>query len=240
MLDIVKRAARIGQRQIFRLPRVARGFTIQKRYRDFSMLPPSEYVLNLMLCEDLAPSSGCVVECGVWRGGMSAGIADVLPGRIHYLFDSFEGLPPPRGEVDGQEALAYSAAPGEVTHNNCRAEQSQADAVMRRSSAKEYHLVPGWFSETLKDFVPLEPIGVLRLDADWYDSTIECLTALFPHVMSDGLILIDDYYVWDGCARAVHDYLSQEKRVERIQNLRGVCYLVKNFTGLAQLRQSWR
>jgi len=193
------------------------------------MLHPGTYVINIMLCADLAPVSGCIVECGVWRGGMSAGIADLLPGRVHFLFDSFEGLPPPQGELDGEKALAYARGEGEAAFlDNCRAEQSQADTAMRMSAAKEFHLVAGWFSDTLKDFTPPEPIGVLRLDGDWYDSTIECLTALFPCVMPGGLILIDDYYDWDGCARAVHDYLSREKRVERIQNFHGVCYLVKS------------
>jgi len=39
--------------------------------------------------------------------------------------------------------------------------------------------------------------------------------------------LIDDYYTWDGCARAVHDYLSGHERCERIASEGGVCFIKK-------------
>src|SRR5436190_23874137 len=55
--------------------------------------------------------SGDLVECGVWRGGAAFLMADLLRqagvrDRKVWLFDSFEGLPPPQ-EIDGQAALAY-------------------------------------------------------------------------------------------------------------------------------------
>jgi O-methyltransferase len=71
-------------------------------------------------------------------------------------------------------------------------------------------------------------IAVLRLDGDWYDSTMLCLEHLFPLVVPGGLMLIDDYYTWDGCARAVHDYLSREQAAERIEKTSGgVAYIVR-------------
>lgn len=93
---------------------------------------------------------------------------------------------------------------------------------MRRAGARDYHLVTGWFEHTLPAFVPPEPIAVLRLDADLYRSTRECLEALYPHVALGGLILIDDYYSpWDGCARAVHEFLSQRTGRDRIRESPG-------------------
>jgi hypothetical protein len=46
-------------------------------------------------------------------------------------------------------------------------------------------------------------------------------------VAKNGLVIIDDYYSWDGCSRAVHDYLSANSRVERIDKLNNVCFLRK-------------
>src|SRR5438128_8451738 len=56
---------------------------------------------------------GDFVECGVWRGGAAFLIAECLRkagdhDRKVWLFDSFEGLPPPR-EIDGQAAAEYAA-----------------------------------------------------------------------------------------------------------------------------------
>jgi len=74
-----------------------RSFQYEKlyhKYRDFTMLLYENFALNLELCERFKDVKGCIVECGVWRGGMSAAMAEVLGyERTYYLFDSFEGLP---------------------------------------------------------------------------------------------------------------------------------------------------
>jgi hypothetical protein len=70
-------------------------FDIYNKYRDFTMMSAENYVLNLKLTERFKNVKGCIVECGVWRGGVSAGMADVMGNdRSYFLFDSFEGLPP--------------------------------------------------------------------------------------------------------------------------------------------------
>jgi len=203
------------------------AYKIWSHYKRFSMVPRDGYITNLLLCMNRISTRGCIVECGVWRGGMSAGIADVLPGRVHYLFDSFEGLPPAK-DIDGPAAAAWQSDKlGATYYDNCRAERSFAERAMAISGAKEFHLVQGWFSDTVPGFVPSEPIAVLRLDADWYDSTAQCLSGLYPHVMEGGLVIVDDYYLWDGCSRAVHDYFSEHQLADRIELLRGVCYFIK-------------
>lgn len=71
-------------------------------------------------------------------------------------------------------------------------------------------------------------IALLRLDGDWYDSTMTCLMHLFPLVTTGGLVIIDDYGVWEGCTRAVHRYLADNERPEGIRTTSsGVAYIVK-------------
>jgi O-methyltransferase len=206
----------------------SRGLMLHHRYRQYTMISKGKYAANLEICATLAPQEGCVVECGVWRGGMSAGLADIMPDRVHYLFDSFEGLPPVR-EIDGKSAQAWQRNTNAPEyHDNCRADASYADRAMKRSRASKFSLVPGWFADTLPDFAPCEGIAVLRLDGDWYDSTLECLIHLYHYVIPGGVIIIDDYYTWDGCTRAVHDFLAQSKRTDRIRSWRGVCFIVKD------------
>lgn len=219
--------ARKVTREVAALPDFSKATRIYSRYRDFTMMSAGPFVTNLLLCKHQAPPTGCVVEAGVWRGGMSAGIADMMPGRIHYLFDSFEGLPPAQ-PLDGEAAINWQR--NSIEHgdlDNCRAERSFAEQAMRKSRAKEFHLVKGWFRDTVPSFVPSEPIAILRLDGDWYDSTMECLDGLYHHLMPGGILILDDYYHWDGCTRAVHDFLSKTKSVDRIDQWRNICYLVK-------------
>lgn len=70
------------------------------------MLPPHWFTANLELCDTYRHVAGNVVECGVWKGGMSAGITQLLGDeRTYYLYDSFEGLP-----AAGDEYATHGAA----------------------------------------------------------------------------------------------------------------------------------
>ena len=96
------------------------------------------------------------------------------------------------------------------------------------SGATRTHFVPGWFADTLPTFPTHLPIALLRLDGDWYDSTMQCLTLLYERVMNGGLVIIDDYYAWDGCARAVHEFLARTSEPCRLrQSEAGISFLVK-------------
>jgi O-methyltransferase len=216
-------------RSVQRELKIRRYGAVYDRFRDFTMIPRILYINNLILAERVSALPGCVVECGVWRGGMSAGLPAVLgTDRQYFLFDSFEGLPPAK-EVDGESAIRWQQNPLSPDHNNnCTAGEDFADRAMTLSGSRSFHLVKGWFEKTLPSFRPPEPIALLRLDADWYDSTMVCLKSLFDSMLPQGLIIIDDYYTWDGCSRAVHDFLSQRSAVERIQSSpEGVCFLQK-------------
>ncbi|MGV8879811.1 MAG: TylF/MycF/NovP-related O-methyltransferase [Sphingobacteriaceae bacterium] len=202
---------------------------IYKKYRNYTMIAENVYVSNLHIAENLLKNTeGDVVECGVWRGGMIAGLAELLGNnRSYHLFDSFEGLPPPR-DIDGEDALTWSKnTEGDYYFNNCTAEISFANEVMKLSNAT-YSIHKGWFNETLPTFKTKAPIALLRLDGDWYDSTLECLKNLYPLLNNNGVIIIDDYYTWDGCSRAVHDYLSSIQSISRIYcSTEGVGYIIK-------------
>jgi O-methyltransferase len=193
------------------------------------MVPESAFFDNLNLVQKFSEISGCVVECGVWRGGMIAAIAERMGNeRTYYLFDSFEGLPDAK-EIDGKKALLRQKNITSPSYfDNCSAEMSFAEEAMKLSKVRTYHIHKGWFKNTLPSFKPDQPIAILRLDGDWYEPTIECLENLYPYVAIGGGIIIDDYYTWDGCAKAVHDFLSKHKLADRVHvSRRGVCYLVK-------------
>ncbi len=204
-----------------------------ERFAHYTRLQKSEYCLNLDLASAYRTVDGSVVECGVWRGGMSAGLAALLGNqRDYYLFDSFEGLPE-ASKIDGKKAIDWQAT-NEV--DNCRTEEIFAHEAMKLAGAERYHIVKGWFNQTLPPFHPAQRIAILRLDADWYSSTAECLNYLYEKVVPGGLIIVDDYYAWDGCARAIHDYLSVNRLRDRIrQHKDTVCYLVKTEDSLVRV-----
>lgn len=203
---------------------------LYKKYSNYTMMPESGFIKTLRLCTQFKHVDGCVVECGVWRGGMIAAIAESLgSNRCYYLFDSFEGLPQ-ADEIDGLAALEWQRdKTGPNYHDNCTADISFAKEAMRISGSDKYEIIKGWFSDTLSSTTIEAEIAILRLDADWYESTAECLGSLYPNVKKGGIVIIDDYYVWDGCSKAVHDYLSKNQLSARIYQLdSSSCYILKN------------
>jgi O-methyltransferase len=211
------------------LDKKAAYYRIYEKYKDYTMIEARTYYDNLVVAEQASNVSGCVVECGVWRGGMIAGISELLGNNRHYyLFDSFEGLPEVK-EIDGERAKEWqNNKESEHYFDNCKAEMDFAQKAMRMANRDKVSFVKGWFSDTLPQFNENTPIALLRLDCDWYDSVIVCLEKLFPMVAKNGVIVIDDYFTWDGCAIAVHDYLSKYKIPNRINSVdRRMAYIIK-------------
>lgn len=175
---------------------------------------------------------GPIVECGTWRGGSS--FAMLLAQRYRYgrivkpvwMFDSFEGLPPADAR-DGPMALAWQADTESPDYlNNCKVQlEDVLDTVARFGFRDdECCIAPGWFSNTLpplSDMFRRSQIALLRVDCDWYESVLFVLRTLVPCVADEGRVIVDDYYAWDGCARATHDFLSQNSLCYRIRSIDG-------------------
>jgi len=197
--------------------RIARFSRLYGKYRDYTQADRVGYVSNLLTINDFSQVAGCVIECGVWKGGMTAGMAETLgPDRKYYLFDSFEGLPPAQ-EIDGERAKKYQAdTTSPKYYDNCKTDQSFAEQAMKLSGAKNFQCVKGWFNVTLPKFIPPEPIAVLRIDADWYDSVLTCLRYLTPFLAREAGVIFDDYFFFEGCSKALHQYLSDTKSPARI------------------------
>lgn len=165
---------------------------------------------------------GAFVECGVWKGG-SVGMMALAhrrscakPWRRLHLFDSFQGLPEPKSAVDGVEAIKYSgnksdgalkpidACVGALSDNKLLLE----GRISYPEELITYHV--GWFENTVpQGSAEIGPIALLRLDGDWYESTKVCLEHLYPKVVKGGVIVIDDYGHWEGCRKAVDEYISK-------------------------------
>ena len=91
---------------------------------------------------------------------------------------------------------------------------SPFDEVQRNLERTGYGLdnmrfVAGKVENTIPSSVP-EQISLLRLDTDWYESTLHELTHLYPKLSPGGVLIIDDYGHWQGCRRAVDEYFASQ------------------------------
>lgn len=227
--DFIGKLARYQERR--RFAQIATE--IVTKVRPYTMVRSSGvrfliYAVKQMLDQGVP---GDFIECGVWKGGCAAAmllaqhaLLDGAAPRFVHLFDSYEGLKPAQ-PVDGQRALKWQAntqAPG--YENNCAASldlvRNNLAAVGVLSESSIFH--QGWFDQTLPRFVQDRTglqIALLRLDGDWYESTKVCLENLYDRVAPGGIVIIDDYYHWDGCAVAIHEFLGGRKLSHRLRSL---------------------
>ena len=163
--------------------------------------------------------AGAIVECGVFKGGSAAVMTlAASPQRRIWLFDSYAGLPEPTAE-DGQKSVEYSGH--RVREDDRGALEPIGECVGPLDVVKELFfeklavdpsrvmIRQGWFQDTLPHSrYEIGTIAVLRLDGDWYDSTKVCLENLYDLVVPGGFVIIDDYGYWEGCRRAVDEFLA--------------------------------
>lgn len=166
---------------------------------------------------------GDFVECGVWRGGNAmAALLTLLKmnqsGRSIYLYDTFAGMTEPT-EKD------VSVAEGQAVKDIWQDKQTDEgvnewcyagiDSVRKNLLSTGYpedrmHFVKGKVEDTLPAVAP-PSIAWLRLDTDWYDSTMHELVHLYPLLSVGGVLIIDDYGVWKGQRDAVDEYFQTQK-----------------------------
>jgi predicted O-methyltransferase YrrM len=161
--------------------------------------------------------AGDIVECGVWRGGsamlMGLALRDMGATRQMYLYDTFEGMSDPSDRDIGPGGRRVADAWAATKENIddpllCYASLAEVQANLRSvglEGAVTY--VQGKVEDTLPARAP-SSISVLRLDTDWYESTLHELRTLWPLLSHGGVLLIDDYGYWKGAREAVDEFFS--------------------------------
>jgi O-methyltransferase len=154
---------------------------------------------------------GHFIETGVWRGGCCILMKGILAAygisdRKVYVADSFAGVPPPKPEL-------YPADRGSTlhTHTELAIPLEAVKANFGRYGLLDDNVifVEGFFCDTLPS-LQCDPLALIRLDGDLYESTYLGLEHLHPKVSPGGFVIIDDFGVAPECRQAVDDYRSRE------------------------------
>ncbi len=172
---------------------------------------------------------GVLVECGVHEGAqpmiwlqtlLEQGCTD----RDIYLYDTFTGMTEPGTEDYSVPGSLMYDCPVQVTYNEWKSNQKDTynawcygslqlvkDNLSRFPYPKDrIHFIQGDVCQTL-----LEPsnipnnIALLRMDTDWYESSKAEMDYLYPKVVPGGMVIMDDYFHWNGQRKATDDYLRE-------------------------------
>lgn len=133
---------------------------------------------------------GDFLECGVWRGGQSIFMRGLLKAhgdtsRCVWLADSFAGLPRPDPERSLVDALSHEIL---LAVDAFRVSQELVEKGFACFDLldEQVRFLPGWFHESLPT-APVEKLALLRLDGDYYESTVPPLVHLYPKLSPGGL-----------------------------------------------------
>ncbi len=132
---------------------------------------------------------GDVVEFGCYGGTWLNVLAEIVEkrenGRGVWGFDSFEGLPTPDAEKDGNIWQAGQYA------------MSQEEVVIKLRAADRpfLRLVKGWFSDSLamEPATSIRQIAYARIDGDLYSSAVDCLAYLTDRLVDGAILVFDDW-----------------------------------------------
>ena len=141
-------------------------------------------------------ADGDIFEFGVARGKTINYLADLLPARKIYGFDSFKSFPEPYvGWLDSHDKFDYHGVLPPVRSN--------------------VGLVKGFFNDTLPGFLAENPgnnVAFIHVDCDLYSSTKTVLDAL-KHRMTDTYIQFDEYFnywCWqEHECKAFHEFMDE-------------------------------
>jgi hypothetical protein len=175
---------------------------------------------------------GDLIETGVWRGGATIFMRAILKiyevtDRIVWAADSFEGLPEPDPEKFPVESRFHRDPLMKEFYRNFTA---SLEEVKRNFAAYglldgQVKFLQGWFKDTLPH-APITRLAVMRLDGDYYESTMDALTSLYEKLSIGGYVIIDDYGqdAWTNCRQAVDEFRSRHDITDEKVRVDSSCY----------------
>ncbi len=167
---------------------------------------------------------GPVLEFGSRSGFTSRCLAETMaernyPGKLH-LFDSFEGLPEIDSEIDlrspevREQKVWFKGAMAMPTDTD----KLIAEDLQTFMQPYQFEIAKGFFSETLPQTTLEQPVAMIHIDCDLYQSTIEVLDMLNErNLLQNGMVLMFDDYNTSradpslGERRALTDLLQRNK-----------------------------
>lgn len=194
---------------------------IVSKVRPFSMTSVERLLATINAVQYIVKADipGAIVECGVWRGGHMMAAALVLRElgveRELVLFDTFQGMTEPDErdrDIAGAKASNIFHAHSNRKKGKGWCEASLEDVRSNMASTgyttDRIHYVKGAVEDTIPLHAPVA-IALLRLDTDWYASTLHEFVHLYPRVSHRGVVAIDDYGHWQGARQATDQYLAE-------------------------------
>lgn len=169
-----------------------------------------------------AQISGDYCEFGVFEGRTFSHafqwMAPHFPSMRFVAFDSFEGLPRPRG-IDAEGGFSSHFFERQFA---CSEEDFYRNLRGNRVDTSRVSTVKGWFNETLSPEAAerhgVRQVAVAWVDCDLYESTVPVLDYLTKRLVVGSVVIFDDWRCFRnlpeyGEQRAVREWLERNPQI---------------------------
>lgn len=154
---------------------------------------------------------GDIVECGVFLGGSIVGAALFaehfgLSDRCFVAIDTFAGFPNNVVDTDVNGVQHDLSGLESMSREFRHIVERNIDA---HGFVDRFRIIEGPVEQTLRGEHGVVNSAYLRLDTDYYASTLLELEVLYPTLSGGGVLIIDDYGHFEGARLAVDEYLAE-------------------------------
>ncbi len=161
--------------------------------------------LALIAQSILATYEGCILECGVYKGGTTVFMGMLLKewkdSRRIFACDPFDGMPAPTtadGDTIYQSGLFTETSFDTVKHY-----------VEEHSLTSQVTVMKGLAQNVLPDVLSQEQsVSFALVDTDQYLGTKESLKLIIPKLQENGIVIVDDFNV-AGVRQAITEVREQ-------------------------------
>jgi O-methyltransferase len=175
----------------------------------------ADYLVN-------AEVGGEYLEFGVFQGTTFSYAFSVMSSLFKDMrfiaFDSFEGLPEPRG-IDAEEGFTSGFYKGQFA---CSEKEFTANLEKAGVDLRRAIVIRGWFDQTLTpetaNQCKIRKIAAAWIDCDLYESTVPVLRFITPFLSVGTVILFDDWRCFRnlpdfGQQRACREWLAENPHI---------------------------
>jgi len=208
-----------------------------KHENGFYLTSPPNRIAKLLshweLYKKASKLPGEIVECGVFKGVSLIRLATFR--RIESLafgkkiigFDTFGEFPETNYENDKENRQSYIENAGK----NSLSKKRLSKALENKGIGKNVKLVEGDIRKTVPKYLDKHPetrVSLLHVDVDIYEPSVTIMEHLFKRVVTNGIVIFDDYGDFDGESKAVEDHIGNKYEIKSMPcGVRGA-YLEKN------------
>ena len=192
-----------------------------------------KFLAHHQLYDMARKATGEIVECGVFKGASLTRFAAFRELFEHHNtkkiidFDIFGKFPNTKFKADFKKRAEFIDEAGIQSIS-----KEQLIRVLKNKGIyKNIELVKGDITKSVPKYLEKHPelrISLLNIDTDIYEPAVTILEYLFPRIVKDGILILDDYGVFPGETKAVDEYFKNKKiEIKKFSFSKTPSYVIK-------------